>query len=156
MMNIEYFNCGGYALETYEWFEFYTKEDNEEVKSIFEELKLNKNDEGLRERIIYQVEGGHFSDINIQKYCVMELLKRTPRLRPILNYHELRKNEYGVALRFSEDDFHFVKYKNHKFSHKRGELKPIELPDEYKGWLGERENDQKYYSKIYRFAMRTA
>ena len=41
-MNIKYFNCGGYALETYEWFEFYTKEDNEEVKSIFEELKLNK------------------------------------------------------------------------------------------------------------------
>ena len=42
-MNIEYFNCGGYALETYEWFEFYTKEDNEEVKSIFEEnQELNK------------------------------------------------------------------------------------------------------------------
>ena len=102
------------------------------------------------------MKGGYFSDINIQKYCVMELLKRTPRLRPILSYHELRKNEYGVALRFGEDDFHFVKYKNHKFSHKRGELKPIELPDEYKGWLGERENDQKYYSKIYRFAMRTA
>ena len=40
-MNIEYFNCGGYALETYEWFEFYTKEDNEEVMMLLMPVRLN-------------------------------------------------------------------------------------------------------------------
>lgn len=148
MIDIAGYNCGGYALETYDWFEFYMKEDREEVAAIFNELRLDKNDSGLRARIIHQVECGYFSDLNVQKYFVIELLKRFPKLRMIPDYKGLKNNEYGIALRFSMDDFHFIKYKDHKFSHKQGELPPTVITDEYSGWLGERKNDQRYYSKI--------
>lgn len=89
------YNCGGYALGIYVWYQF------EDYLSIVWDV-------GVEE---------------MTRLCVEALLHDFPTLRIISDLHELQKNERAIAFRLCERDFHFMmRHKNGHWSHKPGRM----------------------------------
>lgn len=87
------YNCGGYALGIYVWYQF------EDYPSI-------TRDVGVEE---------------MTRLCIDAILRDFPTLRVINDLCELQKNERAVAFRICENDFHFImRHKNGHWSHKPG------------------------------------
>ena len=97
------YNCAGYALGTFSWYQPY---DDYDIFSL-----LCDSDE-LEE---------------ITKQTVFHMLKDFEgRLRIISSLKELEKNEYAIAYRVSSDgDFHFMKKARTRWHHKRGSTPTI-------------------------------
>lgn len=95
------FNCGGFALGTYDWvcLDSYVYCDD------------FSNDEELEQAFIEETD-----------YAVEEILKLCPKSRIINDVNELKENEFAVYFRLSDDgDYHFVKrMHNGELWHKQG------------------------------------
>ena len=100
-MNKSEYNCGGYALETFNWYCPYTKE--------------------MRGLLFDSWESDYDYDETI-KICVDYMLEEFKgELRVIEDVSELQEGEYAIAFRISEGDFHYAKRtKNGRWFHKMG------------------------------------
>ena len=86
------YNCGGYALETFDWY-----------RPRIESLRCTRK-----------------AGATIES-CVDFMLEDFPNLRKAESIDDVKENEYLIAFRLGEDDFHFLKRaKNHHWYHKRG------------------------------------
>lgn len=86
------YNCGGYALESFNWYL----------------PRLNGDD-------VCRVYGTTVED------CVRAMEEDFPNLRRIQEISELKENEYAVAFRLSDYDFHYIKRaRNGHWYHKMG------------------------------------
>lgn len=89
------YNCGGYALGIYVWYQF---------EDYFNSLRAV----GVEE---------------MTHLCVDAILCDFPALRVINDLNELQKNERAIAFRICEKDFHFMmRHKNGHWSHKPGRM----------------------------------
>lgn len=89
------YNCGGYALETFDWVYPYV--------------------EGLRRR------WKHGTDLRSVMRYARYLTETIPGVRIIEQEREMKDNEYLVAFRTSNYDFHFCKRDDSgNWRHKRG------------------------------------
>ena len=82
------YNCGGYALGLFNWFIPWTEEHDKTIGWDF------YHNETEKEEFI--------------RICVNYMTENLP-IRVISSISELKKREYAVAFRLSEDDFHFMK-----------------------------------------------
>lgn len=103
------YNCAGYALGTFSWYQPY---DNLDVHdSLF-------SDSNTLESITQQTVSCMLKDFE-------------GRLRVISSLKELEKNEYAIAYRVSSDgDFHFMKKARTRWHHKRGSMPTILIESE--------------------------
>ena len=86
------YNCGGYALESFSWY--------------------------LPRHGDIPIGWDYGSTV---ENCVKAMMEDFPNLRVIASVDDLRENEYAVAFRLSEHDFHYVKRAaNGHWFHKRG------------------------------------
>ena len=86
------YNCGGYALESFSWY-------------------------------IPMLDGVHVcrAEGTTIDYCVQAMMIDFPNLRRIQTLDELKENEYAVAFRLSDYDFHYIKRaRNGHWFHKMG------------------------------------
>ena len=87
-----FYNCGGYALESFSW--YLPRHDNTPTGRDY---------------------GSTIED------CVEAMLEDFPNLRVITSIDDLRENEYAVAFRLSDCDFHYIKRaRNGHWFHKMG------------------------------------
>ena len=98
------YNCAGYALDTFSWYQPY---DNFDVyDSLF-------SDSNTLESITQQTVSYMLKDFG-------------GKLRVISSLEELRKDEYAIAYRVSSDgDFHFMRKARTRWHHKRGSTPTI-------------------------------
>lgn len=84
------YNCGGYALETYNW---YVPFDNKE-KYAFSDLRLTTQEE-----------------LNRKAYTYSRIITKEfrGRVRIIESMNELKCDEYAIAFRVGRSDIHFIK-----------------------------------------------
>lgn len=95
------YNCGGYALDTFSWYCPYA-----ENVDLFDELE--DYDSAL-------------------ELFTNQMLQDFPDMRVINNLDEKNKDEYYVAFRVGEDDFHFIKgYSKYMWFSKMGSSARIE------------------------------
>lgn len=86
------YNCGGYALESFSWY-------------------LPRHDDIPT----------HRADGITLESCIEAMLEDFPNLRVIQSLNELKDNEYAIAFRMSDYDFHYVKRaSNGHWYHKMG------------------------------------
>lgn len=99
------FNCMGFALGTYEWEELWSYGCTNDREVEFDECVGEMLDLGL---------DSHF-----------------PSVRIIDSPEEINDNEYCIAMRLAEDDFHFVRQMpNGEWWHKPGRNTIREMPEE--------------------------
>jgi len=123
--NKSLYNCGGYALDTFNWFMPYDE-------NIFDSKKRHQ-----QEMVDYML--NLFSD----------------KLRLINSLDEIGKNENAIAFRCGNNDFHFMIRKDNKiWYHKRGSFSKIERiskEDVFNdGW---KSNGLNYDGKLYLLAL---
>lgn len=187
------FNCGGYALETFNWFlpimnESSIAENAEEKWLIsngfdsywaFQEMDTPNQDE-LDDYVQTKVSDGEtdildllseielpegisiedateealqlYNDHNYNtpvavRIAALNMLKVFSDMREINGWEELNPDEYGIAYRGSDHDFHFVKYDQLKdqFSHKMGYYEVENLPTMEAGFDPEGYNSETIY-----------
>lgn len=99
------YNCGGYALGIFNWYCPYGEQ--ERGIELFEE-KILSVEELTTELVEFML--NDFED-----------------LRVIEKVEDLKENEYAIAFKVGEDDFHFARRaKNGAWFHKRGGVPKIE------------------------------
>jgi hypothetical protein len=129
--DMEHYNCGGFALKTYDWYVPENKEDGY-IDTTYLVKRL-----GL---------GGAL------QYYINCLLCDFPNLKLIEKEEQLKSYETLVLFRLGESDFHFArKEKDGKYYHKRGWNTEIEemSKEEVYGYSWCR---GKYISKVVMFA----
>lgn len=120
-MDIDDYNCGGFALETYNWYVpgykyFYIP------KLIIEK--------GKKGTLLY--------------YTRLILKDFGNDIRIIHNLKQLKSNEYAVAFRISDSDFHFYKrIKKDVWYHKPGRTKILKS-----NWKDEEVMNSKYWPRL--------
>lgn len=87
------YNCGGYALETFNWYCPYREDEKGEFWTYWGEL----NDEDYTKEEVLRLTTERM--IEEFKGC----------LRVIQDVSELQEGEYAIAYRIADDDFHFAK-----------------------------------------------
>ena len=125
-------NCGGFALNNPRW------------------VKLEAFSKFARGTFNFQTDDDMVDEV--AEACARELLKRYTTLRRIENEKELKENEYLVAFRIGDLDYHYMKKVDGVWYHKMGRTR-YESIDEmevltYSAWL------EQYYSEIILFAKR--
>ncbi len=102
------FNCGGYALNTFSWYQ-----------------------PGEDCNMWYYYDSSNMEDYT--DYCIDVMLEDFDDLRVINDLSEIRSNEYAIAFRLSSNgDFHYIKRdKTHHWRHKRGCCATIMTMTEY-------------------------
>lgn len=141
------YNCMAYAFGAFGWL-CPIDMGLESPEAIIEELDLNENNKKLYKRVQKALNLCHYNDHFLKKISIQRMLKTFPDLRIISSFDDLKDDEYGISFSASEYDFHFVRYDNGVFSHKRGEGSISYLSNEKEGFFPE------YSSKIIRFAMK--
>lgn len=109
MMNTNklHYNCGGYALETYNWYCPYPTEDKgKEMFGYWASMSLEEKLEISVKQMLREFKG---------------------TLRVIDDIDELENDEYAVAFKLGERDFHFAKRTSRgNWLQKRGNTPKIE------------------------------
>jgi len=128
------YNCGGYAFNTHKWY----------CLTSFHKI-LQQNSSEVNSNILAY-------------HCKKEILNSFDRIREIKDISELKENEYGVAFKACNEDFHFCKFENGVWSHKpgRGNIEALFPNQVYsKKWNKESgfRNDVNYDSKTIYFAV---
>lgn len=128
--NRDVYNCGGYALGTFNWFLPYSKRNRYKYHG-----KFKKNSSKLVNYMITLFNG---------------------RLRNIKSIDDLKENENAIAFRCANEDFHFMIRKDNKiWYHKRGSFSKIERiskEDVFNdGW---KSNGLNYDGKLYLLALK--
>lgn len=65
-----------------------------------------------------------FDNMSISE-CVEEILEKFPRIRFLNDEKELKENEYLIAFRIGEDDFHFMKRNKRNVWYQKIGFRPI-------------------------------
>lgn len=102
------YNCGGFALGVLNWYFPYPRK----MRSNFHELTR--------------------ASVNLTlRYMVWWMLRENSTLRKIDTIEEVQKDEYAIAFRIGEEDFHFMRMaRNGKWFHKRGGCRIEEISKE--------------------------
>ena len=131
--HISEYNCGGYALGTFNWYCPYDSNHKDRVCTSF--FGMMSKEETLDYMVQFMLED--FKD----------------ELRLINSVKELNKNEYAIAFRIGYCDFHFIKRgRNGVWYHKMGNNNIERFPKERvfaDSWSG----GDKYDSRVVLFAM---
>lgn len=102
-----YYNCGGYALGTYSW---YCPSDDSYKSPMYDT---------------------HYTMEERTQFAVDYMLNDFLDLRVIETLAEVTENEYAIAFRIADDDFHFmVKKGNQWYSKAGGSSKIDRVPQE--------------------------
>lgn len=141
------YNCMAYAFGAYRWINPFDM-DKETPETIMKELNLNTNNFNLYKKVERDLINYNFSNHLFRKIMIQRMLRIFPDLRIISSFKELNNDEYGISFATGFHDYHFIRYENGVFSHKRGELNIEILSDEKEGFK------KGYCSKIIRFAMK--
>lgn len=111
------YNCGGYALETFSWYEPTGK-----AHPSWQDFCFKNTEEAERKT----------------KKCVRAMLREFPTLRVIKTLADVRPDEYAIMFRLSDDgDFHFLKRdKRGHWRHKCGgwEVETIKVANIFGEW----------------------
>ena len=94
--NKEFYNCGGYALGTYSWYQPH----GEDEKGCLYDTKVS-----IEERT---------------EHAVQYMLNDFCDLRVIKTLEAVTENEYTIAFRLAKDDFHYMVKKGNKWYSKAG------------------------------------
>lgn len=99
------YNCGGYALGTFDWYTPYDDDDDSVFCRRWNDDDIDEILEDMTDIILNEFDG---------------------YIRQIHDISELTEGENAVAFRIGEDDFHFMlRHSNGHWYHKRGN-QPIE------------------------------
>lgn len=122
------YNCGGYALQTFDWY-------NPSLSRGY--LWYSRKQEKKRLRRM-----------------VMRILADFSDVRVVQSFDDLQPDEYGILFRIGKRDFHFIKYgRNHQYYHKQGAMDIERISAKSANamlWFGG--GDVVYTSPIVRFA----
>ena len=129
------YNCGGYALNTFDWYMPIDPIDRN-TGNMIQKYGLKKAGDKMRDRILFD-----FSN----------------NIREIFDIKEVKKNERLILFRLGVDfwggDFHFVVRKGRNFFHKRGGSEWIERMTKEQA-LNQEWCEGRYSGPVYMFAMR--
>ena len=98
----DYYNCGGYALGTYSW---YCPNDDGWDSSMYDDSYT------MEERTQFAV------DYMLKDFCDLRVIK---------TLEEVTENEYAIAFRIGEDDFHYMVKKGNQWYSKAGASSKID------------------------------
>ena len=145
--DVSNYNCMSYAFNAFEWINpinFFC----ENASDIMEELGLNSNYKTLYTKIEKALNHHNFNNHFLRKLIIKRMITAFPDLRIFSSFKDLEEDEYGIAFATGKDDFHFIRYDNGIYSHKRGGLEIEQLKDEEEGF------GKRYRSKIIYFGMK--
>ncbi len=144
------YNCGGFALGTFEWLELSSFKVFNYLKA--KEILLKKKDVKTKKDRRFLKDYRKKINRNT-KECVEELLKNYDFIRIIKKTSELKPNEYAFTFRRGDDDFHFIRrFSNGVWTHKPGSMsiRKMETKEVFsKEW---EHGKTPYCSKLYMFA----
>lgn len=140
------YNCMAYAFGAYEWLLPLDTWD-EDAGDILEELGIEYSEE-LCNRIWDALECNAFDDNILMKLAIERMLAMFPDLRRIKSFNELEDDEYGIVYAAGGRDFHFGRYEDEVWTHKKGGLRieEVNCEDDVFG--------SRYDSKRFYFAMK--
>lgn len=127
------YNCGGYAFKTFSW--------------LHPSKDYDTNNYGAC-RNAYQ-------RAKVRKVCIKHLLSTIPNIRVIKRTDTIADDEYRVAFRLTDFDFHFLREeKDGTWTHKPGSsaISKFEGNPFGKKWM--RPDGTYYYGKIVLFAVK--
>ena len=135
-----------YAFGAYEWL-LPLDTWSEDADDILEELGIEYT-EDLWDRIRDALAAHIYGDNILMKLAIKRMLAMFPGLRRIKFFDELKDDEYGIAYAAGGDDFHFGRYEDGVWTHKRGgsRIEEVGCEDDVFG--------KKYNSKRFYFAMK--
>lgn len=140
------YNCMAYAFGAYEWL-LPLDTWSEDVDDILEELGIEYT-EDLWDRIRDALAAHIYEDNILMKLAIKRMLAMFPDLRRIKSFDELKDDEYGIAYAAGGDDFHFGRYEDGVWTHKRAKsrIEEVGCEDDVFG--------KEYNSKRFYFAMK--
>ena len=125
------FNCGGYAFGTFSWYEPHPDKT---------------------ERCDYGFQNAYYR-LQKRRWVIKNILQDFANVRIIHSIKDLHPNEYAVAARMSDTDFHFMRRDCADcWSHKRGNHPALWTATD-KEVLHSREWIGGYYGKVMLFAV---
>lgn len=143
------YNGMAYAFGAYEWLLPLDtwSEDVEDVDDILEELGIEYT-EDLWDRIRDALEAHIYEDNILMKLAIKRMLAMFPDLRRIKSFDELKADEYGIVYAAGAGDFHFGRYEDGVWTHKRAKsrIEEVGCEDDVFG--------KEYNSKRFYFAMK--
>lgn len=136
------YNCMSYAFGAYEWL---LPLDTwcEDAGDILEELGIEYT-EDLCNRIWDALAFNIYEDNILMKLAIERMLAMFPDLRRIKSFNELKDDEYGIVYAAGGGDFHFGRYEDGVWSHKRGKssIEEVDCEDDV---FGKRYNSKRFY-----------
>lgn len=144
------YNCMAYAFGAYEWLLPLDtwSEGAEDVDDILEELGIEYT-EDLWDRIRDALVAHIYGDNILMELAIKRKLVMSPsRLRRIKSFDELKDDEYGIVYAAGGDGFHFGRYEDGVWTHKRAKsrIEEVGCEDDVFG--------KEYNSKRFYFAMK--
>lgn len=143
------YNCMAYVFGAYEWllpFDIW----NENAGDIIDELGIgyDYDNRKLCKKIQDALDNGDYDFPILIKLAIERMLTTFPDLRRIKSFDELKDDEYGIVYAAGGGDFHFGKYEDEVWTHKKGnlEIQEVKCEDEVFGY--------RYDSKRFYFAMK--
>lgn len=123
-------NCMAWAFHATEWLLPLDIDDTEElIEEIIPLFNLRDNGK-TRKSLELEIESYRYDEEYVKEICIRKMLSAFPDLRRVDNFDELGEDEYGISFSVNAEDFHFVKYENGVYSHKRGTCDVIYLADD--------------------------
>lgn len=136
------YNCMSYAFGAYEWL-LPLDTWSEDAGDILEELDIEYT-EDLCNRIWDALAFNIYEDNILMKLAIERMLSMFPDLRRIKSFDELKDDEYGIVYAAGGGDFHFGRYEDGVWTHKRGRSR-IEEVDCEDDVFGKRYNSKRFY-----------
>lgn len=143
------FNCMGYAFGCYAWMlplDVYFEAGSDIA------IEYSRNNGGISDAmidasIIDAVDSAYYADDYLMEVFVDRILKDFSDVRVINDFDELDSDEYGVVFACGNDDFHFGRYDEGIYSHKRGSY-DVEIARNEDEIFGDRYySDRIYFAK---------
>ena len=119
------YNCMAYAFGAYEWL-LPLDTWSEDVDDILEELDIEYT-EDLWDRIQDALAAHIYENDILMKLAIKRMLAMFPDLRRIKSFDELKDDEYGIVYAAGGDDFHFGRYEDGVWTHKRAKSRIEEV-----------------------------
>ena len=147
--NRECFNCMGYAFGCFAWMlpldAFF--EDGSEVAIEYSRNNGGMTDATIDASIIDAVDSAYYANDYLMEVFVERILKDFSDVRVIGDFDELDSDEYGIVFACGDDDFHFGRYDDGTYTHKRGSYE-IEIARNEDEIFGSRYySDRVYFAK---------
>lgn len=147
--NRECFNCMGYAFGCFAWMvpldAFF--EDGSEVAIEYSRNNGGMTDATIDASIIDAVDSAYYANDYLMEVFVERILKDFSDVRVIDDFDELDSDEYGIVFACGDDDFHFGRYDDGIYTHKRGSYEVAIVDDEDEIFGDRYYSDRIYFAK---------